>query len=167
MAESNTLKSQLGLATELFVQGELVSRGIYPTLPLGNYRPYDLGIEMSRGRLIKIQVKTSFYNLKQQYWKVSLKKRNGKRHQYYEPGDYDYLVAYLPLVKVYYIIPFQALPKTQSLCVAPVRDLNRGRFVAYREAWHLLGAGDQASLPPATILLDPPKPIIPQQLSLL
>jgi hypothetical protein len=109
--------------------------------PWGDSGAYDVGIEL-RGRLLRVQVKSTSYRLSNGYQCAC--KPNAKSKPYTR-RMVDFFAAYIVPEDVWYIIPASVVFKTKSsdLMLCPVQERVRRdgyKYESYREAWKLLRA---------------------------
>ncbi len=107
--------------------------------PWGDSGAYDVGIEF-RGRLIRVQVKSTSYRLSNGYQCAC---KPNQKSRPYTRSKVDFFAAYIVPEDVWYIIPASVVFKTKSsdLMLCPVQKRVRRdgyKYEAYREAWKLL-----------------------------
>jgi hypothetical protein len=130
---------------ELLFMAWALQKGLRVSKPWGDSGAYDVGIEY-RGRLLRIQVKSTSYRLANGYqcgFKPSQRKKP------YARGKVDFFAAYIVPEGVWYIIPASVVLKTKSsdLMLCPVQPMRRDcyKYECYREAWKLLRSGKRLS----------------------
>jgi len=113
------------------------------SLPLCDNLPYDLIID-NRLKLLKIQVKTAWYDDKKDLYLASVRSsctnRKVYKHKTYDIQDFDFAVIYVKKLSVFYVMPVEVFLSYKS-CVCIVEGEKRQRLPAsseYREAWHLI-----------------------------
>ncbi len=128
---------------ESAVVTELLKRGFRVLRPVGDRLPYDLGIDLE-GRVLRVQVKSAWFNAKAKYYLVDVRrtKTNRKRmvRERYGPADFDLAIIYLSNLNVFYIIPqnvFSGFGSTLTFVEAEKRQ-RKPRSAEYRERWDLL-----------------------------
>ncbi len=124
---------------ELLFMAWALRKGLMVSKPWGDSSSYDVGIEY-RGRLLRIQVKSTSYRLANGYQcGFRPHTKGGKR---YTRRKVDFFAAYIVQEEVWYIIPAAVVLKTKSSCLmlCPVQPMRRNvyRYERYREAWKLL-----------------------------
>lgn len=126
-------KSELRLAIRLLDQGLRVSE------PMGDYSPYDLVVENSNGRLLKLQIKTAVKTSRTEdsySWKACCAKGT-KNKQFYDAVDVDYFCIYVRELDVWYIIPYNEMTgKTAN--VYPHFEKSTGKYEKFIERFDLL-----------------------------
>lgn len=134
------LKSDIA---ESAVITELLSRGYKVLRPIGDRLAYDLAIDLER-KLIRIQVKTAWYNsLKSMYIVDNRRTRTNRRlmkRSLYTYQDFDFAILYIHECNVFYIMPVQVFTSYAS-SIALVEDKKRQRrprSYEFRERWDLL-----------------------------
>jgi PD-(D/E)XK endonuclease len=101
--------------------------------PWGESRSYDFVVGWPR-RFVAVQVKSTTFELEKGYI-CSVCGGNGP----YPPGSFDFLAAYVVYDDAWYIIPEEEVRGLSKITLYP--QSARSKYVRYREAWHLLGAG--------------------------
>jgi hypothetical protein len=115
-------------------QGLLVSR------PWGDSASYDVGVEY-KGKFLRVQVKSTIFRRRGETYSLNVM---GKHRQAYPEGLLDMFAIYLIPIDAWYIIPYALTGRTNcSLHFTP--DSKRHKYLAYREAWHLLRGEDKAN----------------------
>jgi PD-(D/E)XK nuclease superfamily protein len=131
---------------ELLFMAWALQKGLRVAKPWGDSGAYDVGIEY-RGRLLRIQVKSTSYRLGSGYQcACRANERGGGR---YSRNKVDFFAAYIVPEGVWYIIPASVVLKTKScdIMLCPVRPMRRDcyNYERYREAWKLLRPGKPPS----------------------
>jgi hypothetical protein len=131
---------------ESAVQTELLKRGFRVLQPVGDRLPYDLGVDLS-GTLIRIQVKSAWFNKKDACYVVDARRTKTNRRrmlrQRYNADDFDFAIIYLADRHVFYVLPiseFARYSSTITLVEADKRQ-RRPKSAEYRERWDLLSNG--------------------------
>ena len=123
---------------ELQFMAQALRKKLRVSKPWGDSGSYDVGIE-HRGRLLRVQVKSTSYRLSNGY---QCSFRPNERSKRYTRRKVDFFAAYIVPEDVWYIIPAAVVLKTKScdLMLCPVKPLRRDRYwyERYREAWKLL-----------------------------
>lgn len=86
--------------------------------------------------LWRVQVKASTQLLNGLY-RINAHRRTGRGAVPYQPGEIDFIAAYIIPEDTWYIIPLHAVRGT-SLLFRRKKDRRPGIYDQYREAWHLL-----------------------------
>ncbi len=123
---------------ELLFMAWALQKGFKVSKPWGDSGAYDVGIEY-RGRLLRIQVKSTSYRLGNGYLCGF---RPNQRRKRYARGKIDFFAAYIVPEGVWYIIPASVVLRTKGsdLMLCPVRPRRRDgfKYECFREAWKLL-----------------------------
>ncbi len=123
---------------ELYFMMQAAGRGLKVSRPFSWVGRYDVGVENPQvghqATVLRVQVKSTIY--KRRHGEYSLNVLGPKRKKY-EPGVLDFFAILLIPVDEWYIIPFEAMGRTNtSIHITP--DGMRQKYGRYREAWHLL-----------------------------
>jgi hypothetical protein len=129
---------------ELLFMACALRRLLRVSKPWGDSGAYDVGIEF-RGRLIRVQVKSTSYRLSNGYQCAC---KPNQKSRPYTRSKVDFFAAYIVPENVWYIIPASVVFKTKSsdLMLCPVQKRVRRdgyKYEAYREAWNLLRTGSK------------------------
>jgi hypothetical protein len=131
---------------ESAVVTELLKRGFRVLKPSGDRLPYDLAIDIN-GKLIRIQVKSAWFNRKTKSYGVDVRRTKTNRRRMlrarYDRDDFDFAILYIDSLHVFYIMPvsvFSGFSSTISLIETDKRK-RKPRSVEYRERWDLLSDG--------------------------
>lgn len=126
-------------ATILFA----LKKGWGVSKPVGNNLPYDLIFDVD-GVLIKIQVKTAWFDRKSKNYVLDNRRTKTNRRQMirasYCENDFDFAIAYIEDLNVFYVFPvsvFIGYAGQISLVEAEKRQ-RKPRSVNYRETWELI-----------------------------
>ncbi|MBI5873555.1 MAG: endonuclease [Candidatus Omnitrophica bacterium] len=131
---------------ESAVQTELLKRGFRVLQPVGDRLPYDLGVDLL-GKLIRIQVKSAWYNKKDACYVVDARRTKTNRRrmlrQRYNADDFDFAIIYLADRHVFYVLPISEFARYGSTITLVESDKRqrRPRSAEYRERWDLLSNG--------------------------
>jgi len=131
---------------ESVVTTELLKRGFRVLQPVGDRLAYDLGVDV-QGRLLRLQVKSAWFNAKANYYIVDVRRtKTNRRHmlrQRYDSNDFDFAIVYLADLHVFYVMPVSVFSKYRSTLVFVETDKRqrRPRSAEYRERWDLLSDG--------------------------
>ncbi|HWY19685.1 MAG TPA: group I intron-associated PD-(D/E)XK endonuclease [Candidatus Acidoferrum sp.] len=123
---------------ELYFMMQAAGRALKVSRPFSWVGRYDVGVENPQvghqAQVLRVQVKSTIY--KRRHGEYSLNVLGPKRKKY-EPGVLDFFAILLIPVDEWYIIPFEAMGRTNtSIHITP--DGMRQKYGRYREAWHLL-----------------------------
>jgi len=124
----------------------LLKKGLNVLKPVGDRLPYDLGIDRF-GRLIRIQVKSAWFNASANYYEVDVRRtktnRRKMRRSCYSKNDFDFAIIYLAEKNVFYVMPVEEFCKYGSTIafVESEKGQRKPKSVRYRENWDLLSDG--------------------------
>ncbi len=125
---------------------ELLKRGFKVLRPVGDRLPYDLALDLD-GSLIRIQVKSAWFNAKTQSYSVDVRRTKTNRRRMlrsrYNKNDFDFAVIYIDSLQVFYVMPifvFSSYGSTVTLIEADKRQ-RKPESAEYRERWDLLSNG--------------------------
>ncbi len=111
--------------------------------PVGDRLPYDLVFDIN-GKLVKIQVKSAWFDLKRQNYVIDTRRTKTNRRQMlrelYSSSDFDFAVAYIEEIHVFYVIPvdeFVSYGFEIHLVEAEKRQ-RKPKSSEFREAWKLI-----------------------------
>ena len=137
------LKSDIA---ESAVITELLKRGFKVLKPVGDRLPYDLALDLN-GRLLRIQVKSAWFNPKMQSYCVDVRRTKTNRRRMlrkrYDENDFDFAILYIDSLHVFYVMPFSIFSNyssTVSLIETDKRQ-RKPNSAEYRERWDLLSDG--------------------------
>ncbi len=119
-----------------------MERGLLVAKPYGDSAPYDFivdsGVYHDRpSRLLRVQVRVS-RAMRPGGWYTVLATRAGLIPL--TPRHADFLAAFIPQCKAWYIIPVTALHGIRGTVAFRPNRPTKARWEKYRDAWHLLGA---------------------------
>jgi len=125
---------------------ELLKKGFRVLKPVGDRLPYDLALDLN-GKLIRIQVKSAWFNYKTKSYGVDVRRTKTNRRYMlrdrYDKDDFDFAILYLDSLRVFYIMPisiFSTYGSTISLIEIEKRQ-RKPTSAEYRERWDLLSNG--------------------------
>ena len=131
---------------ESAVVTELLKRGFRVLQPVGDRLSYDLGVDL-KGKFIRIQVKSAWFNKKAQCYTVDVRRTKTNRRrmlrQRYDANDFDFAVVYLADLNAFYVMPvsvFSQYGSTVTLVESDKRQ-RKPKSADYRERWDLLSGG--------------------------
>ncbi len=120
-----------------------LKRGWGVLKPVGDRLPYDLVFDVE-GTLVKIQVKCAWFDeLRRNYVVDNRRTKTNRRlmvRDVYEPSDFDFALAYLTDLDVFYVFPvdvFIGYASEIHLVEADKRQ-RKPRSADYRDAWELI-----------------------------
>lgn len=116
--------------------------------PVGDRLPYDLVFDVQT-RLVKIQVKSAWYDSPSGNYVIDNRRTKTNRRRMvrdaYEISDFDFAIAYIEPLSLFYIFPvdiFIAYGSEIHLVEMDKRQ-RKPRSAEYREAWHLISSTDE------------------------
>jgi len=125
---------------------KLLKRGFRVLQPVGDRLAYDLGVDF-RGRLLRIQVKSAWFNAKDNCYVVDGRRTKTNRRcmlrKHYCADDFDFAIIYLADLEVFYVMPvtvFSSYGSTVTLVESTKRQ-RKPKSADYRERWDLLSDG--------------------------
>lgn len=137
------LKSDIA---ESAVTTELLKRGFKVLRPVGDRLAYDLAVDL-QGKLLRLQVKSAWYNAKDKCFVVDARRtKTNRRHmlrQRYCVNDFDFAIIYLAELSLFYVMPvtvFSGYGSTITLVEADKRQ-RKPKSAEFRERWDLLSDG--------------------------
>jgi len=131
---------------ESAVTTELLKRGFRVLRPVGDRLSYDLGVDF-QGKLIRVQVKSAWFNTKDKCYIVDARRTKTNRRRmlraHYSKNDFDFAIVYIADLNVFYVVPiavFSAYKSTVTFIESKKRQ-RRPKTAIYRERWDLLSNG--------------------------
>lgn len=111
--------------------------------PIGDRLPYDLITDVN-GVLIRLQIKSAWFNVHDQNYCIDVRRTKTNRRKMvrslYNDHDFDFALAYLPEIHIFYVFPihvFITFGSTLSLVEADKRQ-RKPKSANYREAFGLI-----------------------------
>ncbi len=111
--------------------------------PVGDRLAYDLVFDID-GKLVKIQVKSAWFDIKTQNYVVDTRRTKTNRRQMirsiYANNDFDFAVVYIENLDIFYVIPvndFISYGSSIHLIETEKRQ-RRPKSADFREAWQLI-----------------------------
>jgi hypothetical protein len=124
---------QRGDWAELYFMMMVAGMAMKVSTPFSGSSQYDVGVDRE-GPALRVQVKSTIHKRREDCYHLSV---IGPHRDKYMPGIIDFFAILLIPIDDWYIIPFEAVGRTnRSLFFAPRSKPNKYR--KYREAWHLL-----------------------------
>ncbi len=130
---------------ESAVVTELLKRGYRVLRPVGDRLPYDIAVDIE-GRILRIQVKSAWYDEKKRLYSVDVRRTKTNRRRMirnrYGSDDFDIAILYVEDLQVFYVLPvdiFNDFGSTISLVEEEKRQ-RLPRSAEYRDRWELLAA---------------------------
>lgn len=129
----------IGDLAELEFMFQAANRGFPVAKPFGDNEHYDVMVD-ARTCIWRVQVKSTSRHHNRGYAVRAFWRRGNGEYFPYTPADIDFLAAFIPSLKIWYIIPVRALNGRSGFDLYPLGCRRDGRrpFEKYREAWHLL-----------------------------
>ena len=128
---------------ESAVVTELLKRGFRVLRPIGDRLAYDLGIDF-HGRLVRIQVKSAWFNTERKCYSVDVRRtKTNRRHMLrarYNSNDFDFAIIYIADLHIFYIMPISVFSSYESSVALVETDKRqrKPRSADYRESWDLI-----------------------------
>ena len=132
---------------ESAVMTELLKRGFRVLKPVGDRLAYDLAVDFSAGKLVRIQVKSAWFDAKTRCYIVDARRTKTNRRRMlrsrYQEDDFDFAVLYLADLNVFYVMPMSVFTSYGSTITIVETDKKqrKPRTADYRERWDLLSDG--------------------------
>lgn len=111
--------------------------------PVGDRLPYDLVIDVGF-KLVKIQVKSAWFDEKRQNYVVDTRRTKTNRREMirstYSTQDFDFAVAYIEDLNVFYVFPVDVFIGygSEIHLVETDKRQRKPKSSEYREAWMLI-----------------------------
>ncbi|UYZ62307.1 group I intron-associated PD-(D/E)XK endonuclease [Hymenobacter weizhouensis] len=111
--------------------------------PIGDRLPYDLVFDIG-GRLLKVQVKSAWFDTARGNWVVDNRRtKTNRRHMVrsrYCVNDFDFAIAYLDEIDLMYVFPVDVFISygSEIHLIETNKRQRKPRSAAYREAWMLM-----------------------------
>lgn len=122
---------------------DLLKKGFRVLKPVGDRLPYDLALDIN-GKLVRLQVKSAWFNRKTQSFCVDVRRTKTNRRRMlrsrYCKDDFDFAILYIDSLHVFYVMPISAFASyvsTISLIEAEKRQ-RKPSAAQYRGRWDLL-----------------------------
>lgn len=154
MKNQNNKKKQTAIIPDKKSRGEwaemrflvaAAEHGLQVSKPWGEMSHYDF-VTGHEGRLVRVQVKSTLYKVKDSKHAYSCAVRGG--HRPYVGNVFDFVAAYVIPEDTWYIIPLSKIygrgDVTLYPCVTQITD--KMKYEKYKEAWHLLLSASANSL---------------------
>ena len=111
--------------------------------PVGDRLPYDLVLDVD-GALIKVQVKSAWWDVKKGNYVVDNRRtktnRRVMKRENYGPTDFDFAFLYIEEKDIFYIMPAEVFISygSEIHLVEEEKRQRKPRSFQYREAWELV-----------------------------
>jgi hypothetical protein len=122
---------------------QALKRGWGVLIPVGDRLPYDLVFDVD-GSLIKIQVKSAWFDESRQNYVVDNRRTKTNRRSMvrdvYEPADFDFALVYIDDLDLFYVFPVDVFISYASEIhmVEADKRQRKPRSATYRDAWMLI-----------------------------
>jgi len=122
---------------------QALKRGWGVLHPIGDRLPYDLVFDVD-GRLVKVQVKCAWLDDSRQNYVVDNRRTKTNRRsmvrEEYRPSDFDFALAYIPDLDVFYVFPVDVFISYASEIhmVEAEKRQRKPQSADYRDAWNLI-----------------------------
>ncbi len=116
---------------ELVFAARAMWEGLRLARPWGESSGYDFVVDQERGRLVRVQVKSTIFKEGTGY-SCTMKDSKGP----YKKGSFEFVAAYVIPENVWFIIPEKKVRGKWSVGLYP--KLERSKYGEYKEAWNLL-----------------------------
>ena len=124
---------------ELQFMAKAAKYGLRISKPWGELARYDMVIETG-GRFVRVQIKSTMHLRSKGCYVCGI--RPCKTSKPYQRGEFDFVAAYVIPKDVWYIIPSSVVVHGKRTGIPLYTSSSTGKYEAYKEAWHLLGAGE-------------------------
>ena len=120
-----------------------LKRGWGVAKPIGDRMPYDLVLDIN-GTLIKLQVKSAWFDQQKQNFVVDTRRTQTNRRRMvrstYSGNDFDFAVIYIEELDVFYIMPVEVFISygSEIHLIEAVKRQRKPKSAEYRDAWYLL-----------------------------
>ncbi|MBU0490373.1 MAG: endonuclease [Chloroflexi bacterium] len=111
--------------------------------PVGDRLPYDLVFDVG-GKLVKVQVKCAWFDDSRQNHVVDNRRTKTNRRKMvrdeYQPSDFDFALAYVPDLDLFYVFPVDVfISYASEIHMVEAGKRQRKPLSAdYRDAWELI-----------------------------
>jgi hypothetical protein len=111
--------------------------------PIGDRLPYDLVFDINNV-LVKIQVKSAWFDEKRKNYVVDIRRTKTNRKQMirdnYELSDFDFAIIYIEDLSLFYIMPVEVFIGygSEIHLVETKKRQRKPKSADYREAWKLI-----------------------------
>ena len=111
--------------------------------PVGDRLPYDLVFDID-GRLVRIQVKSAWFDETRQNYVVDTRRTKTNRRQMirktYSDNDFEFAVIYIDNLNVFYVIPVNDFISygSEIHLVETEKRQRKPKSADFREAWQLI-----------------------------
>ncbi len=134
---------QKGDIAEQAVVLQALKQGWGVLKPLGDRLPYDLVFDIG-GSLVKIQVKSAWFDAKRVNYVVDTRRTKTNRRQMlrenYKLGDFDFAVIFIEELEVFYVMPCEVFVSYGSEIhfIEADKRQRKPKSSEFRNAWDLI-----------------------------
>lgn len=127
-----------GEISEQAVGLKALQLGFCVSVPLGHEQPYDMVFD-NHTQLLKIQVKTAGYYKKENSYNCNtVRSRTGGFKNPYADTDFDFAIAYLSEVNIFYVVPILEFNRSAGRLRFYPSPKRKSAMQPFKEAWHLI-----------------------------
>jgi hypothetical protein len=121
--------------SELQFMAKAAKFGLGVSKPWGEFSRYDMVVRTASS-FVSIQIKSTICSDREGCYVCNVAPCSTSKP--YQPGEFDFLAAYIIALDIWYIIPGNLIigRKTSGIRLYPLRP--NSRYAPYKEAWHLL-----------------------------
>jgi len=122
---------------------QALKRGWGVLHPIGDHLPYDLVFDVA-GTLVKVQVKCAWFDKPSQNYVVDNRRTKTNRRRMirdeYSPADFDFALAYIPELDLFYVFPVAVFISYASEIhmVEAGKRQRKPQSADFRDAWNLI-----------------------------
>ena len=128
-------RKRRGEWAELQFMAKAAKLGLGVSKPWGDLSRYDMVIETG-GHFVSVQIKSTIYRMPEGCYRCTVQpSRTGKP---YQPGEFDFLAAYVIAEDVWYIIPAKVVVHGKRGGIRLYPSDPTSKYAPYKEAWDLL-----------------------------
>jgi hypothetical protein len=120
---------------ELQFMAKAAKLGLKVSKPWGELSRYDMVVGTA-GHFVSVQVKSTIFRSPEGGYICGVRPNPTGRP--YDPGEFDFLAAYVISEDVWYIIPAKLIIRRKTCAIRLYPSRPASKYEPYREAWHLL-----------------------------
>jgi hypothetical protein len=120
---------------ELQFMAKAAKLGLQVSKPWGELSRYDMVIQTG-SRFVSVQVKSTINRSPEGGYICGVRPNPTGRP--YDPGEFDFLAAYIITKDVWYIIPAKLIIRRTTVAIRLYPSRPNSKYAPYKEAWHLL-----------------------------
>jgi hypothetical protein len=121
--------------TELQFMAKAAKLGLRLSKPWGELSRYDIAIETA-GHFVRVQIKSTILRVSRGCYICGVKPNSASKP--YQPGEFDFLAAYVIAEDVWYIIPARLVVHGKRGGIRLYTSNPASKYAPYKEAWDLL-----------------------------